>query len=71
MDVNSITDLKSLVESGDLYLHHTARARGYISRKGDGVVKHYAGKFGEGWVHYAPAFDSRQYCYISYYIVTN
>lgn len=48
--------------------HHTARARRYVSRKIDGIVEPYNGKFGAGYKVYAPARDSTRYCYVTYYV---
>lgn len=47
---------------------YSARYRAYISRKSNGVVEQYRGRFGTGYVHYRPAFDSTTYCFIDYYI---
>lgn len=49
-------------------LHHTATARGYISRKVDEVVKEYSGRFGTGYAVHYPRFDTTNYHYVSYYI---
>lgn len=48
--------------------HHTSRARRYVSRKSDGVVEPYSGKFGRGYKVYTPAWDSSTYCYVTYYV---
>jgi hypothetical protein len=48
--------------------HHTSRARRYVSRKCDGIVETYNGKFGSGYKVYTPAWDSTTYCYVTYYI---
>ena len=49
-------------------LHHIASRRGYVSRKGDGIVEPYSGKFGKGYILVTPRFDTTQYVYVSYYI---
>lgn len=49
-------------------LHHIASRRGYVSRKSDGIVEHYTGKFGNGYVLVTPRFDTTQYVNVSYYI---
>jgi hypothetical protein len=48
--------------------HHTAYAAGYVSRKTDGYLVKYEGKFGKGykWLH--PNSESTQYCYVTYII---
>ena len=48
-------------------LHHIASKRGYESRKGDGHIETYKGKFGEGYVHVCPRFDTTRYVYVEYY----
>lgn len=48
--------------------HHTSRARRYISRKVEGVVEEYKGRFGIGYKVYAPAWDSTTYCFVTYYV---
>jgi len=48
---------------------HTSRYRGYVSRKNpDGKLIPYEGRFGKGVAHLTPAWDSSQYCYITYYV---
>ena len=48
-------------------LHHTAAARGYISRRSEGVIREYSGKFGVGYAVHTPRRDTTNYHYISYY----
>lgn len=50
------------------HYHHTGSARGYISRKIDGIIRPYSGRFGTGYVILAPRFDTTQYYSIQYYI---
>lgn len=47
--------------------HHTAAARGYVSRKGNGYVESYRGRFGIGVVRHSPRWDSTSYHYKTYY----
>ena len=47
-------------------LHHTA-ARGYISRRSEGLIREYAGKFGIGYAVHMPRWDTTNYHYIRYY----
>lgn len=61
--MKTITEIK-----GTMQLHHTASCRGYVSRKSDGIVKTYDGKFGKGYVILRPRFDTTQYVYCDYYI---
>ena len=49
-------------------LHHKALRRGYISRKTEGYVEEYNGRFGKGYIALTPRFDTTQYITISYYI---
>ena len=60
--------IKELQENPCYYEHHTASKRGYISRKIDGIIEPYTGKFGKGFVILQPRFDTTQYIYITYYI---
>ena len=48
-------------------LHHTAAARGYISRVGY-VVRPYKGRFGEGYVVESPRWDTTCYHWRTYYV---
>lgn len=47
--------------------HHTASARGYVSRKGTGYTEAYRGRFGIGIVRHSPRWDSTSYHYKTYY----
>lgn len=53
-------------------LHHTATARGYVSRVG-GHTKPipYSGKFGKGFTTFSPPprWDTTRWCFINYYII--
>lgn len=46
--------------------HHTASARGYVSRKG-GYTTAYRGRFGIGVVRHSPRCDTTSYHYKTYY----
>lgn len=50
-----------------LRYHHTSLARGYVSRKSDGFIVDYNGRFGRGYKLYRPNFRSTRYCYVDYY----
>lgn len=55
--------------SGQRYkLHHTATAKGYISRKVPEVLEEYTGRFGTGYIVHYPRFDTTNYHYVVYYI---
>lgn len=49
-------------------LHHTSFASGYVSRKSDGRVWAYVGRFGVGYVIDRPNFDSTRFFFREYYI---
>lgn len=49
-------------------VHHTASRKGYESRKGNGHIEPYNGKFGKGYIHVQPRWDTSQYVNITYYI---
>ena len=63
-------DLQSLVASGELRELHTAKTQGYVSRRGNGAVLPYNGKFGIGYKLLTPRYDSTRYCDVTYYIVS-
>lgn len=49
--------------------HHSATARGYVSRKGiDRPAEEYHGRFGDGYIVRRPRFDTTQYHTVDYYI---
>ena len=60
--------IQQLISEGKLKKYHTSLKRGYVSRKCKGYVHEYSGKFGNGFIHLTPNWDSTQYCYITYYI---
>lgn len=49
-------------------LHHTGSRRGYESRRGNGHVETYKGRFGEGYVIVVPKYDTTRYVSVEYYI---
>ena len=56
---------------GQLRCHHTALARGYVSRKlsdDELPVYEYHGRFGDGFVVYLANYLSTRYCQIMYLI---
>lgn len=61
--------MKTINEIRDtMRLHHTASRRGYISRKTEGRVEAYDGRFGKGYIVATPRWDTTQYVNIEYYI---
>ena len=63
--------INDLVNNPVYELHHTAAKKGYISRKSDGIVKEYSGRFGTGYTVERPRWDTTKYIYIDYYIRVN
>ena len=61
----TIAELKS---NPDYKFHHSACRRGYVSRKCDGIIEEYEGRFGKGYILVTPNWNSTQYVGISYYI---
>lgn len=59
---------QDLTQSSEYMHHHTSLARGYVSRKSDGFVRAYKGRFGEGYTIALPNWDSTRYYRLAYYI---
>jgi len=58
-----------LPEETNYPLSHSARCRGYVSRKNpEGIRKTYKGRYGTGYVVYRPAWDSTRFCWVDYHI---
>lgn len=60
--------LKELIAEGKVREYHTASRLGYVSRRSNGKVEAYKGRYGEGFIHITPRWDTTQYVYITYYI---
>ena len=60
--------IKQLVDDGRLAFHHTAAGLGYVSRRSDGYIHPYKGRFGKGVVVYRPRWDTTRYFWVDYYI---
>lgn len=60
--------VKELKNNKNYTVHHTASRRGYESRKGEGHVEPYNGKYGNGYILVTPRYDTTNYVYITYYI---
>lgn len=61
--------IQELINNPNYKLHHTSSRRGYLSRKSQGRVYEYNGRFGKGYILETPRFDTTQYTYISYFIL--
>lgn len=58
------------LKNSNLYeVHHTAYAAGYVSRKGNGYIKKYNGRFGSGYTLHESCYISTRFHYITYYIL--
>ena len=61
---------EATIPSGYHY-HHTAAARGYISRRvkfDSRPAEPYNGRFGRGYIVRSPRWDTTNYHYVTYYI---
>ena len=61
-------ELESLVANGTVRKARTGSRRGYTSRKGNGYVESYSGKFGTGFALITPRWDTTQYVHVTYYV---
>lgn len=64
----TVDEIHAMKEEGKLKFHHKSYYRGYVSRKIEGIVERYNGKFGKGYVVRSPNVDSTTYSFITYYI---
>lgn len=64
----TIDQIAAAVKAGTLTRLHTALTRGYVSRRSEGTVQPYAGRFGKGFAVYTPNWDSTGYCFVTYYV---
>jgi hypothetical protein len=62
------TEAVKMMDDNNIKMHHSARARKYISRRNDSCeLEEYDGKFGKGYKLFTAAWDSSQYCWVTYY----
>lgn len=59
-----------LMKNKDYRVHHTASRRGYESRKSQGRVEPYNGKYGNGYILITPRYDTTRYVSVTYYIAS-
>lgn len=61
--------LRDMCGDVGLQYHHTALARGYVSRKSDGYREVYRGRFGIGVKIHRPSYDMTSHHRISYHVI--
>jgi len=61
-------NLAKLILDGKVTLRKESYARGYISRKSDGIVEEYTGRYGKGYKLHIPCYISTRYHFVYYYI---
>ena len=61
-------DLYFMCYAGIMKKSHTSYFRGYVSRKTDGYIEPYKGRFGTGFTHKEPNRNSSVYSFITYYL---
>ena len=60
--------MNRIINNKNCSYHHTAAAKGYISRKLDEVIKPYNGRFGRGYKVCKPRWDTTNYYTVEYWI---
>jgi len=68
MKITTPQDIINAVSAGLLRPSHSSLARGYESRRGQGSVAPYEGRFGSGYIHRQPNFESTRYMHVTYYL---
>lgn len=53
---------------GTAKYHHSAWAKGYVSRKLECIIESYAGRFGKGFKVFYPCYRSTWFCRVQHYI---
>lgn len=65
----TISELGRMLKDGKLILSHNATRQGYLTRKNpNGKIYEYSGKYGKGYIHATPRYDTSRYVTYSYYI---
>ena len=64
----TVGELDTMISNNTLRRLHTSLTREYVSRKSKGYVKRYNGKFGNGFAHVEPNWESTRYSLITYYV---
>ena len=63
-------ELINELEAGGYRYHHSAYARGYVSRVNYPDVRQYDGRYGRGYKVLLPSRNSTRYAVVEYYIQT-
>ena len=66
--VKKVSTIEQIERDNNLSLHHSAWARGYVSRKNSGWVEEYDGAFGHGYKVHRPTRGSTRYHIVDYYV---
>ena len=61
--------MERIINGDKCQYHHTAAAKGYISRKVEEKIVDYSGKFGTGYKVCKPRFDTNNFCYVEYWLM--
>ena len=69
--MTKIEILSQMSRDGVISYHHTAWARGYISRVTGAEIREYHGRFGDGYRVDSPSWESTSYYYVNYYVWNN
>jgi len=64
----TMDDIIDGIDTGILTESHTSWRRGYVSRRSEGIVKPYNGKFGQGWTVETPSWETTQYHHVTYFL---
>ena len=63
-----VKTVEQIERDNKLYHHHSAWARGYVSRKNSGWVEEYDGAFGKGYKVHRPTRESTRFHIVEYYV---
>ena len=63
-----VKTVEQIERDNKLYHHHSAWARGYVSRKNSGWGEEYNGRFGAGYKVHKPTKKSTRFHVIEYYV---
>ncbi len=66
----TIEEIKALHQSGALRCSHSSLKTGYVSRRVEGIVREYHGRFGDGFIIDSPCRNSTRYFFRTYYVTS-